>query len=111
MSRSLLSLSALLALNALVSAQSSISAQTTASLFFLDTETQPLVGSILGIVGATTTYQLKCQPGIGSDQCGIPGPFTYIQDGTSSVQYAFDIEGLYVFGSSFAAVIPLNHAQ
>ncbi|KAL9028797.1 MAG: hypothetical protein Q9180_007116, partial [Flavoplaca navasiana] len=40
--------------------------------------------------GATTTYQIRCSD---TEECGFPGPFTYIKDGTSSIQYAVGIQG------------------
>ncbi|KAL8694920.1 MAG: hypothetical protein Q9218_000491 [Villophora microphyllina] len=98
MYRYMVSFSTVLALSVLSaaqsSAQSSISAQTTATLLLIHADPQSLVGSIVGTNGAATTYQLQCQPGTGSEDCGFPGPFTYIKDGTSSIQYAFDLEGI-----------------
>ncbi|KAL8738425.1 MAG: hypothetical protein Q9181_000796 [Wetmoreana brouardii] len=94
MSRYILPLSTLLALTTLTMAQSSmapssISAQATATVL-LFADPQPLVGSIVATDKATTTYQFQCQPGTYGNQCGFPGPFTYVKEGTSSIHWTYD---------------------
>ncbi|KAL8675520.1 MAG: hypothetical protein Q9168_000032 [Polycauliona sp. 1 TL-2023] len=84
---------AVLALAMSAFAQSSMSAQTSASIFIVNADPQSLVGSIVGMDGPTTTYQIRCTD---DEECGFPGPFTYIKDGTSSIEYAVGIQGLYV---------------
>ncbi|KAL8814638.1 MAG: hypothetical protein Q9223_006152 [Gallowayella weberi] len=87
MSRVFLSVTAVLALAPFVSAQSS------ASILIVNADPQPLEGSLVGITGVTTTYQIHCPSGTPSDECGVPN-FTYIKDGTSSIQYSMDIPGV-----------------
>ncbi|KAI4124629.1 MAG: hypothetical protein LQ338_004708, partial [Usnochroma carphineum] len=42
---------------------------------------------------ATTTYQIQCAPHTDSeDDCGFSEPFTYIKEGTSSIQYDIAFE-------------------
>ncbi|KAL8915187.1 MAG: hypothetical protein Q9171_000306 [Xanthocarpia ochracea] len=94
MERVLLSVVALLALATFASAQSMATAQTSASIFIVNADPQPLVGSIVSMKGATTTYQIQCSAGTDSEECGFPDPFTYIKDGTSSIAYALGIGGV-----------------
>ncbi|KAL9605567.1 MAG: hypothetical protein Q9179_001225 [Wetmoreana sp. 5 TL-2023] len=72
-------------------APSSISAQATATVL-LFADTQPLVGSIVATDKATTIYQFQCQPGTYGDECGFPGPFTYVKEGTSSIHWTYNVE-------------------
>lgn len=43
----------------------------TTSMLFLDTDPEPLVGSIIATSDSTTTYSITCAPGTDSDDCGI----------------------------------------
>lgn len=101
-----------LALATFLSAQSLVSAQSSASIFIVNADQQPLVGSIVGTVrvassawllssnecveqnGPATTYQIQCSAGTDPEDCGFPGPFTYTKDGTSIIQYALGLEGV-----------------
>ncbi|KAL8680869.1 MAG: hypothetical protein Q9186_002988 [Xanthomendoza sp. 1 TL-2023] len=87
MARVFFPVTAVLALATLVSAQSSV------SIFIVNADPQPLEGSLVGMTGVTTTYQVHCPSGTDSEECGVPN-FTYIKDGTSSIQYSMDIEGV-----------------
>ncbi|KAL8704608.1 MAG: hypothetical protein Q9201_002255 [Fulgogasparrea decipioides] len=84
-------------------APSSISAQATATVL-LFADTQPLVGSIVATDKATTIYQFQCQPGTYGDECGFPGPFTYVKEGTSSIHWTYNVEkvGTLTIGCSLA---------
>ncbi|KAI4155993.1 MAG: hypothetical protein LQ341_000086 [Variospora aurantia] len=95
-----------LVLSTLVALPTFVSAQQSASIFLVNADTQPLVGSIVGTVQlcnpssgdtctnqgirqnqATTTYQIQCLEGTDSSECGFPDPFTYVKEGMSSIQY------------------------
>ncbi|KAL8656770.1 MAG: hypothetical protein Q9210_000013 [Variospora velana] len=95
-----------LVLSTLVTLPTFVSAQQSASIFLVNADTQPLVGSILGTVQlcnpssgetctnqgtrqnqATTTYQIQCVEGTDSTECGFPDPFTYVKEGMSSIHY------------------------
>ncbi|KAL8940875.1 MAG: hypothetical protein Q9211_002065 [Gyalolechia sp. 1 TL-2023] len=80
----------ILALGMLASIPSGVSAQQSASIFIVNADSQPLVGSIVGTEGVTTTYQIQCPAGTDSQDCGFPGPFTYIKEGSTSIQYSMD---------------------
>ncbi|KAI4189185.1 MAG: hypothetical protein L6R41_001628 [Letrouitia leprolyta] len=94
MSPSSFLVSSILALSTLTSLPSVVSAQQSASIFIVNADTQPLVGSIVGTKGATTTYQIQCGQTTDSTECGFPGPFTYIKEGSTSIQYAMSYPGL-----------------
>ncbi|KAI4099448.1 MAG: hypothetical protein LQ339_005969 [Xanthoria mediterranea] len=83
-----------LALATFLSAQSMVSTQSSASIFIVNADQQPLVGSIVGTNGPATTYQIQCSAGTDPEDCGFPGPFAYTKDGTSIIQYALGLEGV-----------------
>lgn len=85
--------SSILALSTLASLPSVVSAQQSASIFIVNADPQPLVGSIVGTKGATTTYQIQCSQAAAED-CGFPGPFTYIKEGSTSIEYALAYPGV-----------------
>ncbi|PKK47509.1 hypothetical protein CI102_6991 [Trichoderma harzianum] len=70
---------ALLALSGAVMAAQS----TTVSLLLPATDPQKLVGSVIGVDSAATTYAYGCAPGVAADKCGFESSQTITQGPTT----------------------------
>ncbi|MCJ1287859.1 hypothetical protein MMC26_007211 [Xylographa opegraphella] len=65
---------------------SSAVAQDVVSLLIPDTDTQNLVGEVIGISPTATTYVIQCAPGTDANDCGFASPFT-LTEGPSTVAF------------------------
>ncbi|KAJ5820550.1 hypothetical protein N7474_006141 [Penicillium riverlandense] len=64
----------------LAAAQSSV-----VSMFIIDTDPQPLVGSVIGESAEQTTYLVQCKSGTPSDECGMGPGVTMIWGPSTAV--------------------------
>ncbi|MCJ1474804.1 hypothetical protein MMC13_003464 [Lambiella insularis] len=76
-------------------------AQNVVNLILPNTDSQALVGEIIGVTAIATTYVIQCANTSSSDQCGFEGPFTLIE-GPSTL--SFGISASQTDGGFSAAV-------